>query len=100
MEAQMKAWLALFAVLIPRPPTVCLNDPVVDSYLCPGSDTHYYFMRREGCDEPRIEFNACDAPTAEDPANFAPAPSVDPDFDEFGPGPGEGPPGAVTVDKP
>lgn len=95
--------LKFFALLlfVPKPPIICIDNPEVDSFLCPGQDVHRYFMQREGCNEPVFLFSACGVPPAEDPDNFLPPPPVDPDFDEFSPtGPGEGPPGAPPVDKP
>jgi hypothetical protein len=79
-----------------------------EGHTCPGDDTRYYFeMSRTvtsafpRCWKDAVDIvNGCEDPPAEDPDNFAPTPPVDPDFDEHGPGPQEGPPGAVTVDKP
>jgi hypothetical protein len=83
---------------------------------CPNDDTRWY-LRAQGWK--RNAFPACDwklsmlpeqAPefcTATLETAFtaspddAPTPPIDPDFDEFSPtGPGPGPPGATTVDKP
>jgi hypothetical protein len=80
-----------------------------EGHLCPLSTTSYYFTstRIEKGDFPHCwryvteQVSGCEDPPAEDPDSFAPAPPVDPDFDEHSPnGPGEGPPGAPTVDKP
>lgn len=96
--------LLLLALVLPNPPTLCLTDPVMDSFTCPNDDTRYYFVERAGCDEPVI-VDACGDPPAEDSDDFAPIPPVDPDYDEFDPigpvdGPGEGPGNAPPVDHP
>jgi hypothetical protein len=93
----MKA-LLLMVILTPKAPEVCLPYPNLDSYLCPDN-IHYVFTERAGCGEPVVVFEAC-AVMAEDD-DLAPPPDVDPDFDEHSPtGPGPGPEGAPTVDRP
>jgi hypothetical protein len=77
-------------------------DPthVYEGHLCPGSDTRWYFTEQAGCGD-SIVVSGCGGPIPEDPDNFASPPPIDPDFDEYSPtGPGPGPPGATTVDKP
>jgi hypothetical protein len=83
--------------------------------LCPGSDTEYYqvrtFTRVSGSGFPRCSKyvvetertgDCAPVPSLYDPSpDDAPTPDIDPDFDEHSPeGPGPGPPGATTVDKP
>jgi|SRR4051812_27830358 hypothetical protein len=77
------------------------EDPVYDSFQCPGDDTRYYMTQQVDCGEPVVVWSACEDPPAEDPDDFAPIPPVDPDYDEHGPGPvDDGAPGAPTVDHP
>jgi hypothetical protein len=79
-----------------------------EGHLCPLSTTRYYFTstRIEKGDFPHCwkfvtkVVSGCEDPPEEDPANFLPTPNIEPGYDEHGPGPGEGPPGAPTVDKP
>ena len=104
--------LVLVALLAatPKAPEMCLPDPVLESELCPGSDTHYYFMERVGCDPP-VPISVCEVPAETE--TFAPEPlhcdavgadpnrCIEPGYDEFDPeGPQPGPPGAGTVDRP
>jgi hypothetical protein len=86
--------IALLAV------AVCpTSELVLEGHLCPGSDIRWYFTETD-CDEP-VVITGCGNPIPEDPDNFASPPTIDPDFDEYSPtGPGPGPPGATTVDKP
>lgn len=84
----------------PKPPQVCLPDPVEEAAFCPNSDTNYVFTVRTGCDAPKLDFHNCDAIPADNPDDLWPAPNVEPGYDEHGPGPtDDGKPGAGAVDK-
>lgn len=76
--------------------------------LCPGSERTFTEVTRwvtsayPRCWKQITEVEGgCEDPPAEDPETIAPAPDVDPDFDEHSPeGPQPGPPGAPPVDRP
>jgi hypothetical protein len=124
----VKTWLAALALsAVPNPPgdfdfeirlvTSCEEvlrpafEPELEGHLCAGSDSAWYFTetvqrstRLPACWKVVAEPVSDCAPRASlyDPSpDDAPAPAVDPDFDEHSPtGPGPGPPGATTGDKP
>jgi hypothetical protein len=88
----------------PKPPMICVDEPVLESYLCQDSDTAHVFTERDGCEGPKVVAQACTL-IPEDPETIAPAPPVDPDFDEDSPtgpvdGPGEGPGEGTPADRP
>ncbi len=89
------------AAPVPKAPQTCLPETTLASYLCHGTDTRYVFTEQTGCDEPVMVFQACSDPPAEDPDTLAPAPPIEPGYDEHDPtGPGPGPEGATTADHP
>lgn len=86
-----------------------IDKGAAEGALCAGSSTRYYFTQTRIASSalPRCwkyvtePVSDCADPAPEDPDTLAPAPPVDPDFNEFDPvGPQPGPPGAPTVDKP
>ena len=86
---------ALLVPLIAHSQDTC--ERVLEGHLCP--DSVNYIFTESGCDEPVVVFSACEI--LADLEDIAPTPPIDPDFDEHSPeGPGPGPPGAKTVDKP
>jgi hypothetical protein len=97
-----KGETAMIRTIITLVALVACPDPirVFEGRLCPGTDTRWYFTEAAGCGDP-IVVSGCTGPPLEDPDNFASPPPIDHDFDEHSPtGPGPGPPGATTVDKP
>lgn len=91
--------LAALALPTPKAPETCVLHRTLDSYFCPGSDTRRIFTEKVDCETPVVVFEACSDPPVED--DLAEPPEVDPEFDENSPeGPGPGPPGAPTVDRP
>jgi hypothetical protein len=113
---------------LPEPGVEWVNGGIQRTYadlgttapvLCPGSDTEYYqvrtFQRVASSAMPRCwkyvteteRTGDCAAvPSLYDPSpDDAPAPPIDPDFDEYSPtgpidGPGEGPGQGTPADKP
>jgi hypothetical protein len=119
--------LAMVGIPTPRPPTLAgcppyvpVIDKVIETapavfaqdddqpgrVLLPNGTAEYTFKSMPECMDP------LPAVAPEDPANFAREPlfcdaagadpefCIEPGYDEHGPGPQEGPPGAGTVDKP
>ncbi len=71
------------------------NDDQPGRVLLPNGTAEYTFISVSECGAPALE------PMEPEPADvFADPPPVDPEFDEHGDGPQEGPPGAPTVDHP
>jgi hypothetical protein len=97
--------LALCQLFVSTTETVIEDNPVIYADVANNIDQPgrvlvdgkavYTFTSVSECEEPLPPVEP------EDPENFAQPPPIDPNFDEFSPeGPGPGPPGATTVDKP
>ena len=110
LGSEMRAAVIFVLAALPMPPNLCLQDDVMDSFLCPGSDSHYYFVERHDCDPP-VPISVCEIPASTetfepeplhcDAAGADPDRCIEPGYDEHDPeGPQPGPPGAGTVDKP